>query len=106
MLHKIAALATFGVALAVALALLLLLMVATSRAPAQECCPISDMIAEWGTPPLLAPPPAEPLPYLYRTELPIIGRYPIYPYNPVYRGRLYTFTGYIVNGVPVYRQLP
>jgi len=86
------------------LAVILFALVFARYADAQECCPLSDALSQ--PLPLLSPRVTEPLPYQYRTEPPLIGRYPIYPYNPVYRGRSYEFTGFLVNGVPVYRRLP
>ena len=88
----------------VALAFLFFALVWARYADAQECCPISDALSK--PLPLLAPRVTEPLPYQFNVQPTPIGQYPIYPYNPIYRGRAYEFTGYIVNGVPVYRRLP
>jgi len=92
---------------AILFALVLFALIYARYSPAQECCPVSELIASWDksrvTQPLMLTPPS---PYLYGTAAPIIGRYPIYPYNPVHRGRLYTFTGTILNGVPIYRVAP
>jgi hypothetical protein len=83
---------------------IVLLLVWAWKADAQECCPVSDALSE--PLPLLSPRTTEPLPYQFNVYPSPVGAYPIYPYNPVYRGRLYEFTGTILNGVPIYRQIP
>ena len=99
LIHKLAA---------VLLVLVLFVVVWAWRADAQECCPVSRVLAEVRAAKAQAPIYTQPSwPIVTRpASLPIyrpIGAYRLY-YG--HRGYIFEFTGLVIAGQPVYRRLP